>query len=84
MSVVSEPNEVEVGTIAEVKHRSSSRYSGMVASDVMTLVEAGIYLKCHPKTVTRMAVNKRIPSRRVGSLWRFSRKKLEAWMQDEG
>jgi excisionase family DNA binding protein len=50
-------------------------------SDVLTLDEAAPFLRCHPKTLRLMAIRGEIPSRRVGSLWRFSKIVLESWMQ---
>ena len=50
-------------------------------SDVLTLEEAASFLRCHPKTLRLVAIRGKIPSRRVGSLWRFSRIVLESWMQ---
>jgi excisionase family DNA binding protein len=51
-------------------------------SDVLTLVQAADFLKCHPKTLRLMAVKKKIPSKRVGSHWRFYRPLLHAWMEE--
>ena len=50
--------------------------------DVMTLQEAAEFLKCNPATIKRRADALHIPYKRLGSLWRFSRKALEAWMAD--
>jgi excisionase family DNA binding protein len=51
--------------------------------DVLTLQEAAALLRCHPITIKRNARCLRIPHRRLGSLWRFSRIELEAWMRQE-
>ncbi len=50
--------------------------------DVMTLEEAAEFFKCNPATLKRRADALHIPYRRLGSLWRFSRMALEAWMAD--
>jgi excisionase family DNA binding protein len=52
-------------------------------SDVMLLPELAAFLRCDPKTVLKMAKAGIIPSRRAGSGWRFSRKALTKWMQEE-
>jgi excisionase family DNA binding protein len=52
-------------------------------SDVLTLEEAAQLLRCHPRTVKRNADALNIPYRRLGSLWRFSRVKLDEWMRKE-
>ena len=51
--------------------------------DVLTLEEAAGYLKCHPVTLKRRAAILHIPHKRLGSLWRFYRPTLEAWMRDD-
>jgi len=50
--------------------------------DVMTLQEAAEFFQCNPATIKRRADPLHIPYKRMGSLWRFSRKALEAWMAD--
>jgi excisionase family DNA binding protein len=52
-----------------------------LAQDVIMLSEAADLLRCHPKTLKKMATTGQIPSRRVGSHWRFSRIVLTRWIQ---
>jgi excisionase family DNA binding protein len=52
--------------------------------DVLTLEQAARYLKCHPVTLKRRAKILHIPHKRLGSLWRFYRPNLEAWLRDDG
>ena len=59
-----------------------SVYEWPFNSDVLTLVQAAALLHCHPKTVRIMAKNGKVPAKRVGSLWRFYRPALEAWLMD--
>ena len=54
----------------------------VTSEDVMTLAEAAAFLKVHPRTIIRKADALHIPHRRLGSLWRFSRAELEAWLRD--
>jgi excisionase family DNA binding protein len=49
-------------------------------TDVLTLSEAAALLRCHPRTLRKMAADSKIPARRVGKLWRFSRTKLTDWL----
>jgi excisionase family DNA binding protein len=67
-----------------------SEYSNIViggADDtdvVMTSVEAAEYLKMHVKTVCRLAKERKIPAKKVGSEWRFLKSVLDKWLsQDE-
>jgi excisionase family DNA binding protein len=59
-----------------------SVYEWPFNSDVLTLVQAAALLHCHPKTLRIMAKSGRVPAKRVGSLWRFYRPALEAWLMD--
>jgi excisionase family DNA binding protein len=52
----------------------------MYQNQVLTLQEAAAILKCHPKTLRLMAMDGKIPARRVGKLWRFSQNKLQEWL----
>ena len=54
-----------------------------IDQDVLTLEEAAAYFRCSSATLKRRAKILGIPYKRVGSLWRFSRKALEAWMEDQ-
>jgi len=54
----------------------------VTSEDIMTLEEAAVFLRCHPKTIMRKADTLHIPYKRLGTLWRFSRVKLEAWIRD--
>jgi len=54
-----------------------------VPTDVLTIEEAAELLRCHPITIKRNADALGIPYRRLGSLWRFSRTELEAWMRKQ-
>jgi excisionase family DNA binding protein len=50
---------------------------------VMTSVEAAEYLKMHVKTVCRLAKEKKIPAKKVGSEWRFLKSVLDRWLAQE-
>jgi excisionase family DNA binding protein len=67
----------------------NSEYSNIVigASEdtdvVMTSVEAAEYLKMHVKTVCRLAKERKIPAKKVGSEWRFLKSVLDRWLTQE-
>ena len=48
--------------------------------DVLTSAEAAAFLKVGNRTVLDEAKRGRLPGRRVGKEWRFSRKMLEQWL----
>jgi excisionase family DNA binding protein len=52
----------------------------MREDDVLTSAEAATFLKVGARTVLDEAKRGRLPGRRVGKEWRFSRKVLEAWL----
>jgi excisionase family DNA binding protein len=52
----------------------------MGEDDVLDSAEAAAFLKVGYRTVLQEAKRGRIPGRRVGKGWRFSRKTLEAWL----
>jgi excisionase family DNA binding protein len=52
-------------------------------NEVMTSVEAAEYLKMHVKTVCRLAKERKIPAKKVGSEWRFVRSVLDRWLAQE-
>ena len=56
---------------------------GQLEPEVMNLVEAADFLRCHPKTLRLHAVPRNIPHKRLGSSWRFYRPKLVAWMEQD-
>jgi len=66
-----------------------SEYSNIVigasedADVVMTSVEAAEYLKMHVKTVCRLAKERKIPAKKVGSEWRFLKSVLDRWLTQE-
>jgi excisionase family DNA binding protein len=66
-----------------------SNYSNIIiggvedADLVMTSVEAAEYLKMHVKTVCRLAKEKKIPAKKVGSEWRFLKSVLDKWLTQE-
>jgi len=66
-----------------------SEYSNIVIGGgedtdvVMTSVEAAEYLKMHVKTVCRLAKERKIPAKKVGSEWRFLKSVLDRWLSHE-
>jgi excisionase family DNA binding protein len=47
--------------------------------DMMTVKEASTYLAMDEATVTRMAIERRIPSMEVEGAWLFSKKSIDKW-----
>lgn len=50
------------------------------ADTVMTVPEVSEYLKLGESTVYRLAKDGKLPGRKVGGVWRFSRKSLSDWL----
>ena len=51
--------------------------------EVLTLEQAAAFFKVDPTTLKRNAEALGIPHRKLGSLWRFYRPALVAWMQEQ-
>ena len=47
---------------------------------VMNIKEVAGYLGVHPSTIYRYAQRGQIPSFKIGSDWRFSRKHIDHWI----
>ena len=54
-----------------------------VEPEVMSLEEAAAFLRVTPEAVKGLAETQRIPARRVGEAWRFSRPALLEWLKGE-
>jgi excisionase family DNA binding protein len=56
-----------------------------MASDheVLTIKEICDVLQVHPSTVYRLARQRKIPSFRIGTDWRFRSDVIERWMTEE-
>jgi len=50
------------------------------ADAVMTVPEVSEFLKLGESTVYRLAKEGKIPARKVGGMWRFSRESLNEWL----
>ena len=55
----------------------------MVPKDAMTAKEASTYLAMDEATVTRMAMERRIPSIEVEGAWVFSKKSIDKWRRQQ-
>jgi excisionase family DNA binding protein len=52
-------------------------------NEVLDLDEAAALLRLPPQSVRALAESRRIPARRVGNTWRFSRSALLAWLEGD-
>jgi excisionase family DNA binding protein len=50
------------------------------ADPIMTLSEVSQYLRLAESTVYRLVKEQKLPARKVGGRWRFSRTKLDEWL----
>lgn len=51
----------------------------MIPKDTMTVTEASTYLSMDAETLTRMAVERRIPALEHDGQWVFSKKSIDKW-----
>ena len=47
---------------------------------VMTVAEVSDFLKLGESTIYRLARTNKLPARKVGGVWRFSRQALDEWL----
>ena len=50
---------------------------------VMNIKEVADYLGVHPMTVYKFAQKGKLPAFKIGSDWRFHRKFIEAWIEEQ-
>ena len=50
---------------------------------VMNIKEVAEYLGIHTSTVYKYAQNGRIPAFKIGSDWRFTKKHLDRWIDEQ-
>jgi excisionase family DNA binding protein len=48
--------------------------------EILTITEAAEYLKVSTRTLARLIRDKRVPAKKVGRQWRFSRVALESYI----
>lgn len=51
--------------------------------DVLTLTEVAAYLKVTERTIYRLTGAKKIPSFKVGGVWRFRKTDIDAWINSQ-
>jgi excisionase family DNA binding protein len=49
-------------------------------NDLLTPIEAGLYLNVHLQTIYRLAKEGKIPGRKIGGRWRFKKDILDEWL----
>jgi excisionase family DNA binding protein len=52
--------------------------------EIMSAPQVGQWLGISPQQVRRLAADGKLPGVQVGSLWRFSRPQLLAWLEQGG
>lgn len=64
--------------LSSVTHRG-----GPMNDEIMTLKEVAKYLKLAEKTAYRLAAEGKIPGFKVGGSWRFKRKDIDRWIEEQ-
>jgi excisionase family DNA binding protein len=50
-------------------------------SEILDTAEVGRILRVHPRTIARLAKEKKLPGFRVGNQWRFRRSAIEEYIR---
>ena len=61
--------------------QSATQFVPQQIESVWNSAEAALYLRIHPRTLTRMAKQGEIPAIHLGRLWRFRKKDLDSWLE---
>lgn len=51
--------------------------------DILTVEEVAVYLRLQPQTIYKWAQEKRIPSVKLGKEWRFRKRILDRWLDEQ-
>jgi len=49
-------------------------------NEILTPIEAGLYLNIHVRTIYRLTKSGKIPGHKVGGRWRFEKATLDEWL----
>jgi len=49
-------------------------------NEILTPIEAGLYLNVHLRTIYRLVKEGKIPGRKIGGRWRFKKDILDEWL----
>lgn len=52
-------------------------------NEILTLEEVAAYLRLTPQTIYRWAQEKRIPAAKLGKEWRFRRRIIDRWLDEQ-
>jgi excisionase family DNA binding protein len=53
---------------------------GSILAQIMTTREIAKYLKLHQITICKLSKEGKIPSVRIGSVWRFDKEVIDEWI----
>ena len=51
--------------------------------ELITIKDVAEFLQIAEKTIYRMAADSKIPAFKVGGSWRFKRKEIEKWLENQ-
>jgi excisionase family DNA binding protein len=52
-------------------------------NEILTPIEAGLYLNLHVRTIYRLAKKGKIPGCKVGGRWRFKKATIDEWLSSK-
>ncbi|MGE4169861.1 MAG: helix-turn-helix domain-containing protein [Candidatus Margulisiibacteriota bacterium] len=51
-------------------------------TDILTVKDVAAYLKLNEKTAYRLAASGKIPGFKIGGTWRFRKKDIDRWIEE--
>jgi excisionase family DNA binding protein len=53
---------------------------GLIVAQIMTTKELAVYLRLHQITICKLSKEGKIPSIRIGRVWRFDKEVIDDWI----
>ena len=54
-----------------------------VEREILTIGQVAAYLQVTERTIYRLSQGKKIPAFKVGGMWRYSQKDIDAWIRQQ-
>lgn len=63
--------------------RDGDAHGGAPANEILTIEEVATYLRLTPQTIYKWAQEKRIPAAKLGKEWRFRKRIIDQWLDEQ-
>lgn len=63
--------------------RDGDAHGGGLENEILTIEEVAAYLRLTPQTIYKWAQEKRIPAAKLGKEWRFRKRIIDQWLDEQ-